>query len=384
MLLVAVLLALGAGNDTLHRTELLLKTPRPRDPVLGGERGKLVVSVWIPGGVKTVRGAVCNPFAREGHVGAHWEAACRHWGFAHVQADFDAVKKDELGLLEQGLKDLAKTSGHPELATMPLFFLGMSRGGGMSMQLAELMPARTLAAVPVCLEVGPSTLAGRAIPVVTIFGEKDGKQMELLSARLPKERALGARFAIAVQWNRRHEFGQANNLAFVVLDEVISRRLPRDPGPLHEIPLKDGWLGDVSGWGKDGQRPAVAAWADYKGERDQACWLPSRRSAFVWRAFVSGTRDVTFSSPPGLGDKQPFAVLPAGKTADVKLSLSDKLKPAKVELWDGDELLASKNKGPWTFAVKLKPGIHSLYAVVSQDGAAERSSRPHTVVVGAE
>ncbi len=71
-----------AGKDVLVRTELPLKTPRSRDPVLGGSRDKVFFAAWIPEGVTTVRGAVCNPFSRDEPVGSHWKAACRYWQFA--------------------------------------------------------------------------------------------------------------------------------------------------------------------------------------------------------------------------------------------------------------------------------------------------------------
>ncbi|MFM8273793.1 MAG: hypothetical protein ACKODX_15890, partial [Gemmata sp.] len=123
-------------KDETYRAEYTLKTPRTRDPVLGGSKDKVGFSVWIPPGVKTVRGGVCNPFSKGDPVSKHWQAACRRWGFAYVQMDFDAVKKDEFGLLKTALTDLAKQSGHPELEHLPLCFTGMSRGGGMSVQLA--------------------------------------------------------------------------------------------------------------------------------------------------------------------------------------------------------------------------------------------------------
>ena len=47
--------------------------------VLGGARDKISVSVWIPEGVKVVRGGICNPFAKGDDVSKHWQAACRHW-----------------------------------------------------------------------------------------------------------------------------------------------------------------------------------------------------------------------------------------------------------------------------------------------------------------
>lgn len=393
--LASALLALPAApaddppavpKDTTARAEYTLKSARTRDPVLGGPRDKVVVTVWIPGGVKTVRGGVCNPFSKGEDVGRHWQAACRHWKFAYVQVDFDAVRKEEFSLLATGLADLAKKTGHPELEHLPLCFTGMSRGGGMSMQLAELMPDRTLAVAPVCLEVGPSSEATRRVPVATVFGEKDGQQMQKLLDKLPAERASGARFAVAVQWNRRHEFALANNLTFAFFDDVIARRLPKDPPagrpvPLADIPLEHGWLGDPATWGKDGTLPTVAGWKDFGDRRERACWFPSRRVAAVWRAFVGASKDVAIAEPPGLGDGQPFVLHPAKKPVAVRLKLGDAVKPAKVELWDAHERLAEKAEAPWAFEVSLKPGVHSLIATVEEAGGTRRTSRPHTVVV---
>jgi len=166
ILLFVVVLAMSSSSaradDVLVRTELPLKTPRSRDPVLGGSRDKAYFSVWIPDGVKTLRGGMCNPFSKDQDVSKHWKGICRHWNFAFVQTDFDAVKKDDFGLLKTALAELAKKAGHPEMEHMPLCFTGMSRGGGISIQLAELMPERTIAVVPVCLKAGRSLVHRRA------------------------------------------------------------------------------------------------------------------------------------------------------------------------------------------------------------------------------
>lgn len=376
----------ASPKDETYRTEYTLKTPRSRDPVLGGSKDKVSFTVWVPAGVKAVRGGICNPFSKGDPASKHWQAACRHWGFAYVQVDFDAVKKDEFGLLKTALTDLAKQSGRPELEHLPLCFTGMSRGGGMSVQLAELMPERTIAAVPVCLEVGPESDATRRVPMITVFGEKDGSQMQKLLDKLPAGREQDARWGIAAQWNRKHEFGQANNLSFVFFDDVIARRVPKDapadkPVKLADIPLEGGWLGDTGTWGKDGRRPTIAAWKEFTGDREKACWFPSGRTAAVWRAFVGATKDVTITEPAGLGDGQAFALHSVKGPIAVKLGLAAGLQPEAVELWDGDVRLAEKKASPWSFEAALKPGIHTLYAVVRPAGREPLTSRPHTIVV---
>ncbi len=394
--LIAIVLALlpvatktAFAEDIVARQEYTLKTPRSRDPVLGGPRDKVLVSVWIPDGLKAVRGAICNPFSKGDKVSGHWQAACRHWQFAYVQVDFDAVKKDEFELLFTGLNDLAAKIGRPELKHVPLCYTGMSRGGGMSMQLAELQPERTIASVPVCLEVGPASTATRNIPVLTIFGEKDGSQMAKLLEKLPTQRADSAQWSIAVQWNRKHEFGQANNLSFVFLDDVIAQRLPPDftigePVRLREIPEKSGWLGDVGSWNKDGKRPSIASFEDYRTERANACWFPSQRVAVTWQAFVSASKQVKLSSPAGLGDGQTFISLAAGKAIPVEVLLATEIDPETVELWNGTKRLAERKSAPWEFEVKLPPGIHALYAISRGSRVSEECSRPHTVVTATQ
>jgi hypothetical protein len=376
----------ASADDIEARQEYKLQTLRSRDPVLGGERDKIVVSVWIPSGVKVVRGAICNPFSKGDKVSGHWQAACRLWQFAYLQVDFDAVKQQEFELLFTGLTELAAKTSHPELEHVPLCFIGMSRGGGMSMQLAELHPERTIACAPVCLEVGPTSEATRKIPVVTVFGEKDGQQMRLLSEKLPIQRAESARWSIAVQWGRRHEFALANNLSFVLFDDAIAARLPAEikagePVALRDIAVQDGWLGEVASWDKDGKRPAIAAYENYNGERAGACWFPSQRSAATWQAFVSASNEVKLVRPAGLGDGQEFVAHRAGEPISVALSIAGILKAPRVELWNGAERLAERISAPWEFEVRLPPGIHALYAVAHLDGQAERCSRPHTIVV---
>ncbi len=66
----------------------------------------------------------------------------------------------------------------------------------------------------------------------------------------------------------------------------------------------------------------------------------------------------------------------------VKLTLASALMPQKVVLWDGEQQLGERSKAPWSFEVKLNPGIHALFATVEQAGDPVRTSRPHTIVVG--
>jgi len=126
--------------------------------------------------------------------------------------------------------------------------------------------------------------------------------------------------------------------------------------------------------------PMIAAWREFKGDRNLACWFSSERVASVWQGFVGASRDVTIIEPPGLGDKQPFILYSAGKKMTVKISINNEIKPTRIILRDEAKLIAEKTEGPWVFEISLKPGIHSLIATV--DAGGQKASRPHTIVVG--
>jgi len=371
--------------DLFLKVDLPLKTPRKKESVLGSPVDKVLFGCWIPEGVKIVRGAIVNPFAKQEVPGKHWQEAARLWDFAVVSAEFDAVKSDEYPLLLTALKEFAKKSGHPEIEHVPLCFIGMSRGGGMSARMAALWPARTIAAAPVCLEVGPQDDATRRIPFMTIFGQKDGKQMALLAERLPVQRKQGALWASVVQWGRGHEFALANNIAIPFFAAAIARRVPPDqdarhgPVTLRERAEADGYLGDRAAWGKT--VATVARFQSYTHDKVQACWLPDARVAAVWQAFVSPSKEVVIQTPPGLGDKQPFVLHSANTPVKAVVQVGGALKIESVALYDADVALAELRQPPFKFDIKLGPGIHSLIARVTTADKQMLLSRPHTIVV---
>jgi len=388
LLLTGGLLPSLRGEDRVLDAAIPLQKPRKEPPRQGGPLDKVELRIWLPDNVPTLRGAIVNPFNTKAVEQKHWQEAVRLWDFAMIGANYFGVGAGDYATLKEALKDFARQSGHKEIEHLPLCFVGMSAGAGMSMKFAEAMPERTLAVAPVCLEVGPTSEATRKIPVLTIFGEKDGKQMQLLTDKLPLQRQDGARWAIAVQWGRGHEFAAANNLILPFFDQVIRKRYPRDQTPekgppkLLDYPEADGWLGEQDTWTT--RRPAIHPAADFKGDRSKVCWLPNRQVACVWRAFVAKAPTLTIKAPAGLGDGQPFAPHSAGEPLVV--SVEDRGgKPRKVELFDGDTLLGECASMPFEFKVaKLQPGVHSLIAVATYEKDEQSVSRPCTILVKAK
>lgn len=364
-----------------------LQTPKKDSPrSREGGREHAPFHLWLPSNRSMVRGLVMNPFYTRAVTQEHWQAACRLWNFGILATNFFGVKKTEFPrLIDAALADFASKTGHPELAQAPLCLVGMSAGAGMSVTIAEAMPQRVIAVGPVCLEVGPRTAQSREIPILTVFGEKDGGQYAKLMARLAEARARHARFAIAVQWGRRHEFGRANNLLFPHFHAAIRRRFNEPGQPLKPFPEAEGWLGDVSNWR---ERVAnIAPFDEFPGPRERACWFPDAATAHAWQAFVTFAPRLVLTAPPGLGDGQPFVLHRTGEDIAVEVRRRDKgtkspqsAANAEIELFAGPTRLArcdEKGRAQIRFDA---PGIYPLYARQQKDEQV-LLSRPNTIVV---
>jgi pimeloyl-ACP methyl ester carboxylesterase len=125
-------------------------------------------TIWIPDGVKTLRGIIVHQHgagttaSKEGSTAAydlHWQALARKWDCAllgpsyHVQNEkidispgaselwFDPRRGSEKTFL-RALTDLAAQANHPEIETVPWALWGHSGGGIWADVMASLHPDR--------------------------------------------------------------------------------------------------------------------------------------------------------------------------------------------------------------------------------------------------
>lgn len=376
------------AEGTIFTVKVKLKTPKDgRDKRVSRPLDEVSCSMFVPAGVKVIRGAVFNPFYEPTVQQKHWRTAVGLWDFALIGTNFFRVRNDELGsTLLAELRQLAEASEHPEVEHLPLCVLGMSIGAGLTVRIAEALPERVIACGPVCLEVGPRDAASHGIPMITIFGERDGRQMEKLADKLPATRSEGAQWATAVQWRLRHDFARANNLIMPLFDRAIRHRYPKGQTPLKgPVNLQDyeeanGWIGDPATWRS--QAPHIAPVARFKGNASKACWLPDADVAAVWQAFVVREPKLTIAAPKGFGDKQPFAPHPAGKPIAVRLQVASDLNAKKIDLYDGSRKIATLAGPPPQVTIEqLDPGVHALIAVATLDDGRLSLSRPNTILV---
>lgn len=383
-LLLAIVLSQSVtiGADRIMQTSVKLKTPKkaPR----GDERLDAVkVSIWIPEGVKVLRGIIVNPFYINLVEREDYHEAARLWEFGLIGANFFGVKNDDYDTLLVAMKDFAEKSGHREIEHLPILFNGFSAGSGMLMKMANMWPERVIACGPVGLEVGPETPETRKIPVLTIFGEKDMHQMEILTRKLPEQRKEGALWGIAVNWGLRHDYANANDLVWPFFDQVIRYRLPKDqmalngPVKLLDYREEDGWLGDISTW--DSSFATINSYKDYKGDRTKAAWFPNEYVARTWQGFVSRRPTLAIQEPVSKPEEK--TTLFAKTQFPIITSSSIPLKAKRVDYFDGCHPLTRKIIAANKVVVRgVEPGVRALIAV-SAVGDKNIISKPVAVIV---
>lgn len=372
------------ADDLYLETAVKLQTPK-KDSKRSQEGGleHVPFRIWLPEGVQTVRGVVFNPFYTKAVTQEHWQAACRQWNFGILSANFFGAKQTEFPeLIDRALATFAEESHHPEIAKAKMCPVGMSAGAGMSVKITELMPERVIAAGPVCLEVGPRNAESMKVPIMTVFGERDGKQYEKLKARLPEAREQHALYAIAVQWRRRHEFARANNLLIPFFDAAIRQRLGAPGQPLREFDETAGWLGDLSNW--DSEVTRVQPYDKFAGDKSQACWFPDEKTARAWQAFVTREPVLELKQPPGLGDGQPFILHRVGDRITVEGRLKvEQANSGTIEVYEGTKRVAELKEGTATIQF-AEPGFYPVYLRTQQADGTVQLSRPQTLLIAGD
>ena len=85
-----------SAEDTYLDTLVKLRVPKKESKrSTEGGLGHVPFRIWLPEGVKTIRGVTFNPFYTKAVTQKHWQAACRQWGFGIMAANFFGAKNDK-------------------------------------------------------------------------------------------------------------------------------------------------------------------------------------------------------------------------------------------------------------------------------------------------
>lgn len=185
-------------------------------------------------------------------------------------------------ILLNALDRMAKESGHPELAKVPLALWGHSAGGQFNFNFANWKPERVAAFVVnkggyYGDTIRPGT---RQIPALWILGTKDTElRVKAITGKYEAGRKLGALWALVPEAGVDHGTGRSKEIGMVFLEEALAARVD-NKGMLHPANPQDGWLGDHKTQAVEkNSRPD-------KGSKDIS-WLPGESTARLWAEIVA-------------------------------------------------------------------------------------------------
>lgn len=290
-------------------------------------------TVWIPPGLKTVRGVIVHQHGcgegscKSGLTGAfdlHWQALARKHDCALLAPSYEQPDKADCQMwcdprngsdaaFRKCLVDLGEKSKHPELARVPWALWGHSGGGHWAGGMVMLHPERIAAAwlrsgVPLLKDdpnrkgIKAHTLPDAAlkVPIMCNLGTKEGvteKGKNFAGVWPANEtffnevRGKGGLVGVAVDPLSSHDCGNQRYLAIPWLDACLSARLPEIAGvPLAAMPTDKAWLAPPLG-------PEATVADKFKGEALKAAWLPNEAIAKSWMEYVKDTK-VTDTTPP--------------------------------------------------------------------------------------
>jgi hypothetical protein len=328
----------SAGTSCFGQSEKAgqyLKIDYPASTVRGELQISVTYTLWIPDGVKTIRGIIVHQHgagttaSKEGSTAAydlHWQMLARKWDCALLGPSYH-VLNEKIDLTPGGsewwfdprlgsektflsaLSGFAQQSNHPEIEKVPWILWGHSGGGIWADVLSTMHPERVVA---IWMRSGSAYMfrtksefpqpevpsAVYDIPSMCNPGVKEKKNLPWIGtlATFQEYRAKGAPIGFAPDPLTGHECGDSRYLAIPFLDACMAMRLP-DKGSknqtLKPVGKSKGWLAPLYG-------DSAVAFADYKGNPSEAVWLPDESVAKAWKDYVrtGSTSDYTAPSAP--------------------------------------------------------------------------------------
>ncbi len=295
-------------------------------------------TIWIPPGVKTLRGVVVHQHGcgegscKSGLTGAfdlHWQALAKKHGCALLSPSYEQPQDADCQMwcdprngssaaFQRALADLGVKSGHPELSKVPWALWGHSGGGHWAGGMVLLHPERVAAAwlrsgVPL-LEANPQRSSIKAhslpeaalgVPIMCNPGTKEGFTVKegrfagvwpANEAFFREVRGRGGLIGLAIDPLTSHECGNQRYMAIAWLDACLKTRLPSKPGDsLRAMPTRPVWLAAMPS--PDQPVPQATAAADFKGDVMTSVWLPDQSTARTWSHYIRDTA-IPDSTPP--------------------------------------------------------------------------------------
>jgi pimeloyl-ACP methyl ester carboxylesterase len=289
------------AHDVVLTQQTLLTHQNVRAYLPPGKAEYRAAIVFLPGLRDSDTG---NPLDSRGIVGGPSGPTCPTWCRA---ADIAEVRRRALELaggnvalvgtttlldqpaayqtLLQALTELGTQSGHPELANVPILFVGHSQGGCTAYGFSRTHGARVAGFVTMkggCHALGPAGAAA-TVPGYFLIGRLDAPhRSENITGVFQTGRATGAPWALSTDAFGHDPIADID-LMFDWIDTILTARLPATAGaPLRGMTETAGWLGNRS-------TGAISTYACYNSIRSSASWLPSQETAVNWQEMAGGS-----------------------------------------------------------------------------------------------
>lgn len=276
---------------------------------------------WIPETGKPLAGTLILIPGRHGDgrglaEQARWQELAEQLGFAIIGCQFTngepfPYQNDGDGevaaAINAAVEKLAGLAEKPELAKAPLAFWGTSAGSNVSVAYCTHFPERVAAVGSSKGTGGPNNATGpKAMEIPMIFAVGGNDKPEWVKGSVDNiGKGLGkAPWTLALQAREGHGVDASLDVIIPFLRSVIPQRLGQSSAgssspfkselpsigssssrgasskvTLAKINLRDGWLGDRETY-------EVASYADFKGSKSKAIWLPDEATALAWQAYL--------------------------------------------------------------------------------------------------
>lgn len=289
-------------------------------------------TLWMPPGVKTLRGIIvhqhgCGEGAcKAGQTASydlHWQALAAKHECALMGPSYEQPEKEDCQLwcdprngsgkkFLQALDELAQKSKHPEIKTVPWALWGHSGGGTWVGTMLMLHPERIAAVwlrsgIPriepkegaklPALEIPDAALK---VPAMYNLGAQEGvtvKEGRFAGVWKGAEqffttmRKRGALIGLSVDPKSSHDCGNQRYLAVAWFDACLTARLPRSVGePLLPMPTDTAWLAALLG---ESSSPA----SEFIGNVGVSVWLPNQKVAVAWQEYTKDA-NIADTTPP--------------------------------------------------------------------------------------
>jgi len=295
--IVALIAVVVCGSARIARAQVIEDSIAP-----GNNFDKAQFRLWYPRDAGKLRAALVlvpgsNGDGRAMADDSTWQTfatrnklaivACRFTDKPHEQGfieNYVNVSQGSGQALLDALTHLAARVQHPEIASAPLLFWGMSAGGEFNYEFAAWKPERVVAFVVNKGGIYYSALtprATRAVPALLFIGGKDlESRVNTITGLFAVNRRGGALWALAEEPGAGHIVGRSRDMSIMFFDDVLPLRLDESSTTLKPMTEKSGYIADF----KSKRAEAVK---DTTATPYLTAWFPTERVARAWQAMVT-------------------------------------------------------------------------------------------------